>query len=308
MGIKLHKHPKLKSPIMIIGWPGISNIGLIAVDTLRELTKAEELGEIESYEFFPPSKVVIKSGLLEDLEFPTNKFYFRRIEGKDLIFFVGEEQPRRQATSDYAEGEDAYQMANLVLDVAEKFGCQRVYTSGAALSLMHHTMESRVWAVPNTERLIKEIKRYANTIVMSEIEGRGGQGYITGLNGLLLGVAKKRGLEGICLMGEIPIYLQGLPIIYPKASKSVLDVFSNILGINFDLNQFNETVQKAEKNIEKIYSQIPPEMRNQLEKLKEMYHLEPTEIKPMTEENRKKLWEEISDFLKKGGKGDEEAL
>jgi proteasome assembly chaperone (PAC2) family protein len=308
MGIKLHKHPRLKSPVMIIGWPGIGNIGLIAVDTLRELTKAEELGEIESYEFFQPSKVVIKSGLLEDLEFPTNKFYYRHIEGQDLIFFIGEEQPRRQATSDYAEGDEAYQMANLVLGVAKKFGCQRVYTSGAALSLMHHTMGSRVWAVPNTERLIKEIKGYPNTILMSEIEGRGGQGYITGLNGLLLGVAKKRGLDGICLMGEIPIYLQGLPIIYPKASKSVLDVFSDILGIDIDLSQFDKIVQKAEKNIEKVYNQIPPEVRSQLEKLKEMYHIEPTKIKPMTAGNRKKLWEEISDFLKKGGKGDDEAI
>ena len=308
MGIKLYKHPRLKSPVMIVGWPGIGNIGLIAVDTLRDLTKAEELGEIESYEFFPPSKVVIKSGLLEDLEFPTNKFFYRHIEGKDLIFFIGEEQPRRQATSDYAEGDEAYQMANLVLTVAEKFGCQRVYTSGAALSLMHHTMGSRVWAVPNTKRLTKEIKGYPNTVLMSEIEGRGGQGDITGLNGLLLGVAKKRGLDGICLMGEIPIYLQGLPIVYPKASKSVLDVFSEILGIDIDLSRFDRIVQKAERKIEKFYSQIPPEIKGQLEKLKEKYHLEPTEIKPMTKKNREKLWEEISDFLKKGEKGDEEAL
>jgi proteasome assembly chaperone (PAC2) family protein len=293
---------------MIIGWPGIGNIGLIAVDALRELTNAEELGEIESYDFFTPTKVVIKSGLLEDLEFPTNKFYYQNLEKKDLIFFIGDEQPRKQATSEYAEGEEAYQMAHLVLDVAETFGCQRVYTSGAAVSLIHHTMSSRVWAVPNTERLIDEIKQYSNTILMSEIEARSGQGYITGLNGLLLGAAKKRGFEGICLMGEIPIYLQGLPITYPKASKSVLEVFRDILGIDIDISQFDKIVQKAEKNIEKYYSQIPPEMRNQLEKLKEMTSFKPTELKPMTEENRNRLWEEISDFLKKGEKGDEETL
>jgi len=308
LGIKLHRHPKLKSPVMIIGWPGIGNIGIIAVNALRELTKAEELGEIESYEFFPPSKVVINEGLLEKLEFPTNKFYYRSIGGKDLIFFIGEEQPRRQATSDYADGEEAYRMANLVLDVAEKFGCRRVYTSGAAVSLMHHSMCSRVWAVPNTKHLLGEIKGYANTILMSEIEGRGGKGQITGLNGLLLGVAKKRGFDGICLMGEIPIYLQGLPLLYPKASKSVLDVFSGMLGINIDLSQFEKFVRQSEKNIEKFYSQIPSEMRSQLEKLKETCQVETTELKPMTEENKKKLWEEISDFLKKGSKGDEEAL
>ena len=308
MGIKLHKKPKLKSPIMIIGWPGIGNIGLIAVEMLRELTKAEELGEIESYDFFPPINVVIKSGLLENLEFPTNNFYYQKFEKNDLIFFIGEEQPRRQSTSEYAEGEEAYKIANLVLDVAEKFGCQRVYTSGAAVSLIHHTMRSRVWAVPNNKRLLEEIKGYSNTIVMSEIEGKVGQGYITGLNGLLLGVAKQRGFDGVCLMGEIPIYLQGLPITYPKASKSVIEVFCEILKINIDFSQFDEIVQKGEKNIEKFYSQIPSEMRNQIDKLKEMHYLMPTELKPMTEANRKRLWEEISEFLKKGEKGDEEAL
>ena len=42
-----------------------------------------------------------------------------------------------------------------------------------------------------------------------------------------------------------------------------------------------------------------------LEKLKEMTSFKPTELKPMTKENRKRLWEEISDFLKKGERGDE---
>jgi proteasome assembly chaperone (PAC2) family protein len=92
--------------------------------------------------------------------------------------------------------------------------------------------------VPNSESLIPEIRGYGNTVLMSDIEGRGGHGNITGLNGLLLGVAKKRGFEAICLMGEIPVYLQGLPLSYPKASKSVLEVLSHSLKIevNLDLN------------------------------------------------------------------------
>jgi proteasome assembly chaperone (PAC2) family protein len=41
---------------------------------------------------------------------------------------------------------------------------------------------------------------------MSEQEGRGNQGSITGLNGLVIGAARRRGMNGICLMGEIPDY------------------------------------------------------------------------------------------------------
>lgn len=308
MGIRLYEEPKLKNPVMIVGWPGIGNIGLIAVDTLRATTEAEEFGEIESWDFFYPKKVIIKTGLLEDLEFPTNKFYFKRLEKNDLIFFLGEEQPKKQTASGYAEGEEAYRMANLVLNVAEKFGCRRIYTSGAAITFIHHTVRSRVWAVPNTERLMKEIKKYPNTVLMSQVEGRGGQGFISGLNGLLLGAARKRGFEGVCLMGEIPVYFQGLLIPYPKASRSVLEVFGEVLGIKIDFGKFDENYQSVEKKIEDIYNQIPSGVKEQLEKLKELSYLRQAELEPLTEENRKRLWDEISEFLKKGDRRDEGAI
>src|SRR5512142_855541 len=44
-------------------------------------------------------------------------------------------------------------------------------------------------------RLIPEIRRYGNTVLMSEVDGTDGQGSITGLNGLLLGVAQRRDIE-----------------------------------------------------------------------------------------------------------------
>ncbi len=35
MGIKLYREPKLEKTIMFVGWPGIGNIGIIAVNTLK---------------------------------------------------------------------------------------------------------------------------------------------------------------------------------------------------------------------------------------------------------------------------------
>jgi proteasome assembly chaperone (PAC2) family protein len=307
MGIILHSEPTLENAVMIVGWPGIGNIGLIAVETLRGITDAKEFGEIESTGFFAPKKVIIQSGLLENLEFPTNKFFYTKHKKNDLIFFIGEEQPKKQSSSGYAEGTEAYQVANLVLDVAEQFGCKRIYTSGAAVSFIHHTMVPRVWVVPNTKRLIQETKSFPNTILMSNIEDRAGQGFISGLNGLLLGVAKKRGLEGICLMGEIPVYFQGLPIPYPIASKSVLEVFSKILEISIDFAHYDEVYRDIEKKIEEIYDQIPSYVKDQIEKMRDVGVQRNATLEPMTEENRTKLWDEISDFLNKGDGSDEEA-
>jgi uncharacterized protein len=299
MGIKLYKRPKLEKPIMFVGWPGIGNIGIIAMNTLKGILKAEELGEIESWDFFYPRKVSIRDGLLEDLDFPSNKFYYQRLEKKDLIFFIGEEQPT-EGRRMYASGEKAYQMANLVLDVGLKFGCQRVYTSGACVSLIHHQMKPRVCAVISSEELIKELKKYQNTILISEIGGRGGgEGTITGLNGLLLAVAKKRGVESICLMGEIPDWLSGASFPYPRAARSVLEVFAEILGIGIDLSFLDKTEGQIEEIIESIYAKFPPEMKEEYDQRKFV-----AQTKPGTITIQAQIY--IDERFKKGSKEDEE--
>ena len=302
MGIRLHQEPQLENPILVASWPGIGNIGIIAVDTLRGLLEAEEFGEIEPRDFFYPKRVLIRKGILEHLEFPSSRFYFKKTQGKDVIFFIGEEQPTEGGRM-YAEGRKAYRMANLVLDLAEKFECGRIYTSGAAVALIHHTTKPRVWAVPNSENLMAEIRGYDNTVLMSDIEGRGGHGNITGLNGLLLGVAKKRGFEAICLMGEIPVYLQGLPLSYPKASKSVLEVLSHSLKIEVNLDNLDESDRKVQQGIEEFYRQIPLEIRGQLDRLKHVAYAQPAEPCPITEEEEKKIMEDVDRFFKKRGEG-----
>jgi len=299
MGVKIFKKVKAKNPDLIACWSGIGNIGIIAVDTLRSEIRAEEFGEIEPWDFFYPRKVSIKGGLLKDLEFSRSKFYFKRVGEKDLIFFVGEEQPGEKGDL-YARGGKAYEMANLVLDVAGEFQCQRVYTSGAAVAPIHHTLKPKVWAAANKKDLIEEIKRYENTILMSEVEGTDDQSVITGLNGLLLGAAKKRGLEGICLMGEIPLYLQASALLYPKASKSVLEVLTRILGIRVDLRTFDNYVAQSEATIEKFYEHLPSGLRDQLEKFKNIRYVKPAPTIPtMTAEDKKKLMEDIEKFLQK---------
>jgi proteasome assembly chaperone (PAC2) family protein len=298
MGLILYKEPRLDNPVLIACWPGIGNIGVIAVDILRRAVDAEELGEIEPWDFFYPQKVLVRGGELKDLEFPSNKFYFKKTEKKDLIFFTGEEQPT-DGTRTYAEGTKAYRMANLVLDMALKFGCRRVYTSGAAVAPIHHTAVSRVWVVPNMGRLIDEVVSYENTVLMSDIEGRGGQGSITGLNGLLLGVAKKRGLEAICMMGEIPIYIHGFPIPYPKGSKAVLEVLGAALEIEVSMDEINALVQQSEREIESVYERLPSEIRGQLDKLKYVEYTRPSEPEPITEEDKKRILQEIDRLFKK---------
>jgi len=302
LGIILYKEPKLEKPDMVACWPGIANIGVIAVDTLMGQIGVEELGEIEPWDFFYPRRVIIKAGVLEDLEFSRSKFYYKRFESKDLLLFIGEEQPTDGGRM-YAEGIKAYQMANLVLDVAERFGCQRVYTSGAAVALTHHALKPRVWAVTSRDDLNKEVKGYDNTILMSEIEGTVDGGSITGLNGLLLGLAKKRGFEAICLMGEIPDYLSRAPFPYPRASKSVLEILTSFLRIEIDYRALDEMAVQIDDIIDSIYEEFSSEIKERLDQRKSIMQAKPETI---TEEDEKWIKEHIDELFKKGGSADEQ--
>lgn len=303
MGIVLFREPKLENPILVASWPGIGNIGVIAVDTLRQALNAEELGEIEPWEFFYPKKVMIRNGVLKALEFPSNKFYFKRTQKSDLLFFIGEEQPNR-GTKVYAEGAKAYSMANLVVDVALKFGCRRIYTSGAAVAPIHHTATPKVWAVPNNNSLLKEMRGYQNVVLMSDIERHGGHGNITGLNGLLIGVAKKRGIEAVCLMGEIPIYLHGFPIPYPKAAKAVVEILSAILGLVVDMTELDVFVEQTEREIEAIYSRLPMEIREHLDRLVDTSYSGKAGQGAITEEDKKRILQEIDKLFKREANDD----
>jgi proteasome assembly chaperone (PAC2) family protein len=308
MGIIFREEPELDKPVMIASWPGIGNIGIIAVNYLIQNTEAREFAELEPWDFFDPRKVVIEGGLLKNLEFPSSKFYFHRAENQDLILFLGEQQPTETGTP-FPRGTRPMEMAGLVMDVAQKFGCRRTYVPAAAVAPVHHSTRPRVWAVPNSEHLIGEVRGYDNTVLMSDVGQRGGQGAISGLNGLLLGLAAKRGLEAICVMGEIPFYVQGLPMAYPKASRSVLEVLVDVLGLPLDFTGLDKLVSQVEKAIANLetqfYQQTPPEMAERIREWIESFKQEPTEASGISDEEAKWLKDHVEDLFGMGGEGDE---
>ncbi len=284
---------------MLCGWAGIGNVGLTAVSTLRRLVRAQPFGEVEPFEYFEPTRIIVKNGLIKEMRFPTTRFYSHRLANRELLLLVGEQQP--------TDEHKAYDMASDVLDVAEQLGCRRIYTSAASVTTIHHTARPRVWAVPNTPTLIPEVRKYGNTILMSEVGDTNGDGLISGLNGILLGVAKNRGIEAVCLMGEVPYYLQAAPWPYPKASISVLEVLGSILGIRLDLRELHEMAAKVEVNIEQILDalataeELPEQVRTEMEKLREGKR---PDIGPITEHEKREILEHI-DELFKGETGNE---
>jgi proteasome assembly chaperone (PAC2) family protein len=76
---------------------------------------------------------------------------------------------------------------------------------------------------------------------------------IAGLNGLLLGVAKEREMEGICLLGEVPSYATRLQ--NPMAALAVLEVLTTMLGVDIDLDEMAQMAVETKQRMKQMASQ-----------------------------------------------------
>jgi len=216
---------------MIAAWPGIGNVSLLVATYLERKLNFKKLGEIEAAYFFDPIGVVVRDNIVEAPQFPQSKFYYWKNEGEgsDIILFIGDDQPA-------AKG---YELANCVVDVGLSFQVKRVYTCAAALTRIHHSEQPKVWGVATGPELTDELERY-------DLVQRGNL-QIAGLNGLFLGVAKEKEVEGICLLGEVPTYATRIQ--NPMAALAILGILPKMLNIEIDTF---ELAQLAEETKEKM--------------------------------------------------------
>ncbi|UUX92822.1 proteasome assembly chaperone family protein [Methanoplanus endosymbiosus] len=215
--------------IMIEGLPGVGQVGKLVAEHLIEELGAEKVAEIQSV-FFPPQVIIDETGVAH---MPNNEIFRYSGEGVSILFLTGDFQ------SSSSEGH--YLMTDAYLDVAEKYGVKRIYTLGG-YGVGHLIDEIRVLAAVNGETLRDEVEK-AGAIFAKEEPGGG----IIGASGLLLGLGARKGIEGICLMGETSGYL-----VDPKSSSSVLEVLSKLTGIEVDPTKLVERADEMEVFVERL--------------------------------------------------------
>jgi len=239
--IRLYARPKLNSPNMLASWPGIGNVSIIVASYLKKNLDFKELGEIEPSAFFDAIGVVAKDNVVEAPQFPQSQFYYWKNKGggSDIILFIGEDQP-------YTKG---YELANCVIDVAQRFQVKRIYTCAAALSRIHHTEQPRVWGVVTSQHMSGELEKY-------DLVQRGNL-QIAGLNGLLLGVAKEREIEGICLLGEVPMHATRIQ--NPMAALAVLQALTRMLSIEIDFAELVQTARETADRMKQVVAEAMEE-------------------------------------------------
>ena len=219
--------PKASNPVLVCGLPGSGYVGKLAADHLVVAFKLRKVAEYQSATF-PPQVSVKEDGTVEQ---PKGELYFAATRrGQELFVFTADAQPTT------SEGE--YELSDAVVKFVKKCGVKRLYTLAAYIT-GSFSNSPRVYGA-GTSKGLNEMLAEKGVVLMKD-------GGISGMNGLLIGVAALRGLEGACLLGETSGY-----VVDAGASKAVLELLSKVLDVTIDTSKLREKAEETQKVISQL--------------------------------------------------------
>jgi uncharacterized protein len=152
----------------------------------------------------------------------------------DLILLTGDSQP-------VVPGSE-YVLSEQILDLITKFKISNIY-SLASYVTGTFSNDPKIYGTATNPEMVKSFRSFN----ISTLDN----GNITGMNGLILGLGKLRGIEGICLLGETSGY-----VIDAKASKNLLEIVNNVLGIHINMDEMNKRSKDTEILIKNLEQQM----------------------------------------------------
>ena len=215
------------NPVLIEGLPGLGLVGKIALRYLIKQLKAKKIAYLYS-PHFPYFVLVNKKGNVRLLRGAF--YYYQNPKGNDIILFTGDSQ------SQTIEGQ--YEIADRMLDFSEKHGVKTIATIGGYR--MEPQEKPKVFIAATDQDILQKALQAGATLSKSGSP-------IVGTAGLILGLAKFKKIEALCLLGETRGYLPD-----PLAAKSVLEVLKSTFNFDLDLTGLDEEIKRAETTVTKL--------------------------------------------------------
>jgi len=226
--IKERVSVELREPVLVAGLPGLGLVGKIAIRYLIRQLKAQRFAHLYS-EHFPYYVLVNKKGSVRLLR---GVFYFWKnpAGANDFIFFTGDSQ------SQTIEGQ--YEIADCLLDFAKKHGVKAIVTIGGYR--VETKDKPKVYVAATGQEVLSRVVR-AGAVVSDSGSP------IVGTAGLILGLARFKRIDALCLLGETRGYLPD-----PLAARSVLEVLKGTFGFGVDLAELDEDIVRAEQMVSRL--------------------------------------------------------
>jgi len=226
--VRYYQQPELSNAVMVCGLPGIGSVAWLAVNHLQKELHAQLFAEVFSPMFSP--KVWLSEDGVVGLMKGEFHFWKNKSGSPDLVLFTANEQP-------YSP-EGQYELAEVALDLALKFGAGRVITMGG-MATDRLSDPPRVYAGATDAGLVKELEGFGAV----KLAG----GAITGTNGLIFGLAKPKKIPAVCLLAETPGYLS----LDANGAKAALALFSRILNVSVDLTALEKQAKENADAVQK---------------------------------------------------------
>lgn len=226
ISVEISTLPKFQHPKLICGLPGSGFVGKLAVDFIIDKLKAKQFASIYSTSF-PPQVSIQPDGTVDLVK---NSLFHCKVNSQDLILLTGDTQPVS------AQGE--YALAEEIISLCKKLKVKEIYTLAAFIT-GKFSENPKVYGTGTSKDIVDGLSKFG--ILSME------KGNITGMNGVIIGIAKRSSISGICLLGETSGY-----VIDAKASKGILESLCKILDIKFDMSELEKKAKDTEELIKAL--------------------------------------------------------
>ena len=227
MEIKNIHDYKLKDIVLISSLPDMGKVGGIVTQHIIKKLDAKKAAQI-----FLADKpwVNLKEGLVN---LPTDEYFLAVDEKNSIVIFTGENQPQEPGT--------VFKIANKVLDTVTQMGNIKMVISAGGYLPSEVDKGDAVFGVATNSSSMKLLKSNNVKPLASEVKS------ITWFNGVILGISKRKNIDGIGLFGEImdaesPQY---------EAASNILKVIGKILKIEIGTKELDDKVVKKPAEINK---------------------------------------------------------
>jgi uncharacterized protein (TIGR00162 family) len=226
--IKEFAQVELNNPVLIEGLPGLGLVGRIAIRYLAKQLKAQKFAYLYS-PHFPYFVLVNKKGSVRLLRGAF--YYWKNVKGQhDLILFTGDSQ------SQTIEGQ--YEIADKMLEFAKNHNVKTIVTIGGYR--VETEAKPKVFVAGTSPEILAQA-----VAAGAVVSGSGSP--IVGTAGLILGLARFKKIEALCLLGETRGYLPD-----PMAASSVLEVIKSAFNFDLDMTGLSDDIAKAEKMVQRL--------------------------------------------------------
>jgi predicted ATP-grasp superfamily ATP-dependent carboligase len=203
-------------PILITGWPGLGNAGILAVNYILNRLPVGWLSGIDICSPATTEGISIRQGDLQEEIFPANGFFFC-IE-PSLIFFQCDTR---------LKGREGYVILHRILDVARHYKAHLILTTTSVEFPFLKGFTPHVWCSCNSTYCANLLQPHGISQVPS--------GTIGNLEEDLTEFAYRKDIPAACLAVTVPEIPGFYP--YPKSSLVLVREIERILDLSVDLRE-----------------------------------------------------------------------